>query len=339
MITSHPEQMLNPREASPERPDKKARTKTTKTSKDDQSLPDLWLLRDRLRQEGEVELLGKISLCQEPLILKCLQCGDRKEVRQRCKRKWCPGCAKQLAASRSAELEYIVERMRWPLFVTLTMKNVDDLHCSEIRKLRRAFGKLRHRKLWTSRTRGGIAAVEITNIGHGWHPHLHAVIDCQWLAIKTPCIRPRDSHEVIKDKCKSAAQELEAVWAKLLGQPTASVKIKRAYRGQIAKEVVKYTVKNEDLILAQGNIGDLIRALDSCRLMTTFGNCHGQCVSDVRREAKAAAKARLNELRKDDPPPCLCGNADWIGDDYATYTARYDQAKRTGQPLPRFDPR
>jgi hypothetical protein len=194
-------------------------------------------------------------------------------------------------------MKYIVERMRWPLFVTLTMRNESDLSSGAIRKLRRAFGKLRHRKLWKSCTLGGIAAVEVTNIGNGWHPHLHAVIDCRWLAWKTPAPLSRDTLEEKKAKFQAAAVELEAVWSKCLGQLTSSVKVKRASRDTIAKEVTKYTVKNEDLVLCEGSAGELIYALDKSRMMTTFGTAHGQCVKDVRAEAKAAAAKETLEYK------------------------------------------
>jgi hypothetical protein len=257
-----------------------------------EALPDLLLLRSRLRAEGETDLLQKIEKCQQPIILRCLTCERRKTTVQWCKRKWCPCCAKRSAAARAMELDFIVERFRWPLFVTLTMKNCAELLPSDVRKLRRAFGKLRHRKLWKSRVRGGLAAVEITNIGNGWHPHLHAVLDCQWLAWKTPMPRRTDTREGKKKLYQDAACELESTWSKLLGQETSSVRVKRADKKTIAKEVTKYTVKNEDLVLAEGSIGTLIRALDSCRLMTTFGRAHGQCVKDVRLAAKADAKSR-----------------------------------------------
>lgn len=258
---------------------------------------ELQLLRERLRCEGANGLLNKIAICQKPLVLRCQTCGHRKEVLQRCKRKWCPCCAKQLASVRSQELSYIVERMRWPLFVTLTMKNVSDLSHGGVRTLRRAFGKLRHRKLWKSKVRGGVATVEVTNIGNGWHPHLHAVIDCQWLAWKTPPPQRGDTREEKLAKFQAAAIELESTWAKILGQPTASVKVKRANRATIAKEVLKYTVKNEDLVMAEGSTASLINALDSCRMMTTFGQAHGQCTKDVRKAAKAKASDARKEFR------------------------------------------
>jgi hypothetical protein len=258
--------------------------------KESRALPELLLLRNRLRDENELELLGKIACCQEPIVLRCMTCEQTSTRVQWCKRKWCPCCARRSAGVRSAELSFIVERMRWPLFVTLTMKNSAELQPSGIRALRRAFGKMRHRKMWKLRVAGGIAAVEVTNIGNGWHPHLHAVIDCQWLAWKTPMPSRTDSLERKKELFQLAAAELEATWAKILKQPTASVKVKRANKATIAKEVVKYTVKNEDLVMCEGPVGPLIRALDSCRLMTTFGRAHGQCVKDVRAAAKQHAK-------------------------------------------------
>lgn len=277
-------------------------------------LAELFLLRERLEAEGEEELLAKIAICQEELVLKCQTCGGRKTVRQRCKRKWCPCCAKRLAADRATEMEFIVARFRWPLFVTLTMRNVSSISCGDIRKLRRAFGKLRHRKLWTSKVRGGVAAVEVTNIGNGWHPHMHAVIDCSWLAYKTKQAPPRSSREEKKAAFKAAKIELEGIWSKIIGQQTSSVDVKRANRETIAKEVTKYTVKNEDLVTSEGSAGELIRALDGTRLMTTFGSAHGQTVKEVRLLAKEAAKVKRKEFREANSETDCCPDPDFMPD-------------------------
>lgn len=314
------------------------------TSKDHDStrvLAELELLRDRLRSESEHDLLSKIAICQKPLTLKCQCCGAKKEVVQRCKRKWCPSCAKQIASTRVAEMSFIVERMQWPLFVTLTMKNVSDLSSGGVRHLRRSFGKLRHRNVWKygSRIRakdarggvqGGVACVEVTNIGNGWHPHLHCVCDCIWLSGGT---QPPRRGSIASDwdaAIKASADEVQRVWSKCLGQETSSVEIQRANRETIAVEVLKYTVKNEDLVLADGHIGDLIRALDSCRLMTTFGQCHGAVVKDIRAQAKAEAGLARAEWRELMSEYDCCGSPflmpDAMGD--ATKLFLKDQARR-----------
>lgn len=253
------------------------------------------LIRQRLRDEGEHELLVDLAVCGQEMELVCLNCQSVKKVEKQCKRRWCPSCARQLAARRSAELQYIVARFRWPLFVTLTMGHGSSANSGEIRKLRRAFGKLRHRVCWSRTVKGGIASVEINNEAGGWHPHLHVVCDCRWLALKIK--EPRRDMSIAEKKevyIKTSA-ELGELWASILGQPSASVRIKRADRLTIAKEVVKYTLKGSDLITSAEPIGSIIRAIAHTRLMTTFGRAHGQTVRDIRAAAKVAARLKRSE--------------------------------------------
>jgi hypothetical protein len=266
---------------------------------------DHLLLLDRLRSEGETELARKIEICGNEIQLQCIGCGAKRMGFQRCKRKWCPYCAKVLAAKRSGELELITRHFQWPLFVTLTMRNQSDLSSDAVRTLRRAFGKLRHKKLWSQHVAAGIACIEVTNIGNGWHPHLHAVLDCQFLAHKTPLPQRGDTVERKKELFQQAAIELESAWAKCLKQETASVKIKRCNASTIAKEVVKYAVKGSDLIDSQDPIGEIIRCIERTRLLTTFGAAHGQCTRDLRKQVKAelaeANRVRNNEQLKSTP--------------------------------------
>lgn len=155
------------------------------------------------------------------------------------------------------------------------MKNVEDLNLGAVRQLRRAFGKLRHRKFWKGKVKGGVAAIEVTNTGNGWHPHLHAVIDCRWLADKEIEPRPFWSREEKAKAFEAGARSVEKVWAKLLKQPTASIFIKRANKHTILKEVVKYSIKGSDLASCGGEIAQLIDAMEGTRLLTTFGSVFG----------------------------------------------------------------
>ena len=300
-------------------------------------LAELFLLRDRLKEDGEELLLKKIQICQEPIKLKCLSCGHVREARQRCKRRWCPCCAKSMAAVRADMLEFLVEQMQWPLFVTLTMRH-DSLPCREdLRHLWRSFGKFRRRKLWLSRTKGGAACAEVTNQDGGWHPHLHSVIDCAWLAWKTPRPGPRSSPKVWEERCTAASKEVGDTWAKQLGQPAASCKIKRAFKATIAKEVAKYTVKNEDLVAGVHPPGDIIRALDGTRMIKTFGVCHGQQSRDILAQAKAYAKAKRALWVEECGKPECCPNHDlmpvsaheWTTEDWDRWRQTTKLSKRT----------
>ncbi len=232
-------------------------------------------LLERLEGEGADDLTKTFQKCGEKFQLVCTSCGGTHEAEKRCSKKWCPVCSRKIAAKRSMKFEKAVAKMEWPLFVTLTMRNVDDLKSDAVRTLRRAFGKLRQRKLWKAHVKGGVASIEVTNIGNGWHPHLHAVLDCEWLAWFTPKPRPRDSRAQIKKLCERAAQELERVWAKLLKQPTASVKVKRVTDATVTKEVLKYSVKGSDLLNSPDDVSPILRCLEATRLVTTFGSLFG----------------------------------------------------------------
>jgi hypothetical protein len=183
------------------------------------------------------------------------------------------------------------------------MRNVPDLKHDAVKTLRRAFGKLRNRKLWKAHVKGGVASIEVTNIGNGWHPHLHAVLDCEWLAWKTPMPKRTDSRERKKALCKKAAAELERVWAKILKQPTASVKVKRTSDATVTKEVLKYSVKGSDLLTSPDPIAPLLRCLEATRLVTTFGTLFGKNL--VQDEAPERA-----------PIICGCGaSKQWMPED------------------------
>jgi len=233
-------------------------------------------LLDRLEEEGADDLTRTFAKCGEKFMLVCTSCGGTHEAEKRCSKKWCPVCTRKIATKRSLKFQKSVERMQWPLFVTLTMKNVADLKHDAVKQLRRAFGKLRNRKLWKAHVLGGVASIEVTNIGNGWHPHLHAVLDCEWLAWKTPKPKATDSRDRKKALCKKAAAELERVWASILKQPTASVKVKRTSDATVTKEVLKYSVKGSDLLTSPDPIAPLLRCLEATRLVTTFGTLFGK---------------------------------------------------------------
>lgn len=231
-------------------------------------------LIEKLEAEGEWELAGQLEECGEPLELRCLNCGGLHLVHKRCRRKWCPSCQRIVSARRGGRIRNAVKAMAWPLFVTLTVPNSRDVE--SIRALRRSFGKLRARKTWKEKVTGGVAAIEVTNRGRGWHPHLHAVIDCRWLSVTVPAPAPTDSKERIAEKCLWAKRELQEVWGGCTGAGSPVVHTKRARGATITEEVTKYAMKGSELVACREPVGDLIRALQLTRLVTTFGNLYGR---------------------------------------------------------------
>lgn len=151
---------------------------------------------------------------------------------------------------------------------------------------------------------GGIASVEITNIGNGWHPHIHSIIDARWLAVKAPPPKPFDTRKVMQAKFKAAAKEVAARWAAAMELPRAGIHVKRAYTDRttpempgenksIAIEVLKYAVKPSDLIECEEPIGDLLRLMGAARLVSSFGSCYGKNLVEEEEEYV--------------PEPCECG--------------------------------
>lgn len=249
-------------------------------------------LRERLRAECEWEYVQKLEQCERPLVLVCTECGTTKEVESGCGRRWCPVCARKISAERSARFREAVRRMECPLFVTLTIENTTAAR-EGLDTIRAAYGRFR-RQAWFLRcnVRGGITTLEVTNKGAGWHPHLHSIIDCDWLAPSRLKPQIGDTKRVIEAKCAQSQAELSVQWAAAVKQPTAIVWVKKTDEGA-ANEVLKYVVKPSDLIESPDNPGDLIRAIEGTRLLTTFGSCYG-LAGDLKREAEANKQ------------PCLC---------------------------------
>jgi hypothetical protein len=161
-----------------------------------------------------------------------------------------------------------------------------------IRHLRKAITTFKRQKLIASTVAGGIIGIEVTNTGHGWHPHAHLLIDCRWLAIHTPCPRPRQTTEEKRALLRRAHNELSREWAAHLKQPEAVVWVERAW-GKGIMETVKYLVKPSDLIECKGRIGPLLREMHRQKAITGFGSCYGHGAEYDRQ--LAAIK-----------PPCTC---------------------------------
>ena len=167
--------------------------------------------------------------------------------------------------------------MKWPMHITLTVENLTTATPPRdyLRRMMKAFSKLRRAKLFTKNVSGGVVAVEVTDKGRGLHPHLHALIDCRWLALKTPHPHRDDDKATLRTKYRCAAEELSAAWARAIGQETPpSVFIRRADH-RAAKEIVKYALKSEDAVNCEGEIAPVLRMLDACRAVATWGHMRG----------------------------------------------------------------
>jgi hypothetical protein len=243
-------------------------------------------LAARLRNEGAADLAMKIEGCGTPLNLNCACCGARKTVEIACKRRWCPACTYLVMRERLKKYNFAASLMQWPLMVTLTMRNTPDPEC--IRQIREHWAKFRRRKLVADKMAGGVTTVEITEGVGGWHPHLHIVADCRWLALHVPEPNWRDSADVKRQKCEHARLELSALWSQVIGQEQASVLANRKAPGDALAYALKYAVKGSTLIESKLPIAPLIRVLSASRMLSAFGSMHGQKLEDPEEEKPGA---------------------------------------------------
>ncbi len=227
-------------------------------------------LRDRLEAEGASDLVSRLDKCGNPVSLTCTNCGGSRQVESACRARWCPSCAPLVAIERRAKWEAAVKTIRWPLFVTLTMPN--SLDPESLRRLRRCWGNFRRRKLWREKVAGGIGTFEVTNKGKGWHPHVHAILDCRWLSLNVREPHRRDSPETVAEKCRLAQAELSASWADCIGEPEGIVWVTRVPPGAVVDYVLKYGVKGSELLAAPDQIAPMIRVLAKTRALSGFGS-------------------------------------------------------------------
>jgi hypothetical protein len=245
-------------------------------------------IKFRLRDEGEHDFANRLEGCGLPMPLICTHCGGHKVVETQCRMRWCPACAWTISQKRLRRFSGAVQMMRWPAMVTLTRANCDDPET--VREFRKQWAKMRRRKLIAEKVKGGVVGIEVTNIGNGWHPHLHAIIDCRWLAIHTPEPKPWDTEEVRKEKTEHAQGELAWLWGSVCGQENSHVWVKRVRDMKALVYSLKYSVAGSDLLDSPEPIGPLLRILQKTRLVSAFGSLHG----------------RTREMDEDERPAMVC---------------------------------
>jgi len=272
------------------------------------------LLESRLRHEGE--RIGECSLlnweeshekhaeilraCAEPLVLNCKGCGKKKLVNNGCDKRWCPVCAPKLASQKIARYALAVQSMQWPLFLTLTLPNMQDI-AEMFTILKRAWKSIRRSKWWQHcDVKGGVYAIEVTNIGNGWHLHLHILMDCRWLAVHARAPRSSMQKEETK-RCTAAAQaELCEAWEAASGVGARIAYVSRADNGSI-KEALKYSVKPGDLVAMKTDPLPLILAMRRARMTQCWGSLFG-----MGAEFRAMEQADREQCQCD-----ACGGVEW----------------------------
>ena len=135
----------------------------------------------KLREVGLVEDAASLENCHSYYtVAVCGDCGQVRKFPNRCDQFFCPECNHHLTADRTSQVEWWTKTIRQPKHICLTIKNINHITPLHIDELRRYFTKLRHRK-FTRGWRGGFYSMQITHSATGWHPHIHVVVDANWI--------------------------------------------------------------------------------------------------------------------------------------------------------------
>lgn len=205
----------------------------------------------------------------------CCGCSRVRRFANRCEVHYCPCCQPRLSRERQEGIEWWTKLIRQPKHVILTCRNRPTLTTEWIRDFKEAFTKLRRSK-FAAGWRGGMYSIEITNESAGWHLHLHALIDADYID----------------------AGELAVRWGKLVGQDFAIVCVRDARDRDYLREVCKYTVKGTSLAAWEPQLlVEYIRAMQGIRSFGVFGSLF------KRRAEWSEFQDTLNSAK----PACDCG--------------------------------
>lgn len=263
---------------------KSNRTTQLKLSFDACLLKDLLASRilkiDPDSKQGE-----KLSLCHtQQQFLNCKNCNTTKVFWNRCERRFCPLCAKRLARERNQQFQFWFRRISRPKFLTLTLKNCEDLS-EMVQRCKKAWSSLRRSKLFEP-VRSGLWSMEVTHQGKGWHVHLHAVIESPFIA----------------------QEAIERAWSKRIGQSKSIVDIRELTGPNASQEALKYTCKPSQMVnWSDSKLIEFLNVTKELRMFGVWGELHAQrgewkeFIEEIRVEW-AKCECGCNTWRILDPP-------------------------------------
>lgn len=167
---------------------------------------------------------SRLSFCRSAAYFVRHEDSGEVQVRSKhCGLRWCPMCATSRQAWISTECERWFVKVTKPRLVTLTLRHTDAPLSLQISNLYEYFRKFRKRKFFSDKTRGGVWFFHIkkSKNDHRWHPHLHMLIDSEFL----------DSKEVSKLWAKITGGS-KIVHVKAVTNPTNSVKHAARYSAE-----------------------------------------------------------------------------------------------------------
>jgi len=167
---------------------------------------------------------SRLSDCrQSAFFVRHEETGEVQVRSKHCGLRWCPMCAASRQAWIAGECERWFAKVTQPRLVTLTMKHTNALLADQVNALYDHFRKFRKRKFFADRTKGGVWFFHIkkSHKDHKWHPHLHCLVDSDFL-----------EHKRISELWHKITGDSKIVHIKAVTNPTNSVKHAARYSAE-----------------------------------------------------------------------------------------------------------
>lgn len=126
----------------------------------------------------------KRDIYHKYITLFCDHCGYKYIIQLNCGDRSCPLCRLKWYGYHFKALETILKNWGEDLRVMeLTIKNIpdNDFTKASVKMIRKYFNRLLHRKYYKARIKGGFYFIHVTNIGNGFHLHLHIIYKGQYI--------------------------------------------------------------------------------------------------------------------------------------------------------------
>jgi len=158
-----------------------------------------------------------------------------------------------------------ITRLRGLRFLTLTIPNTKQLSQANVKELRHMFAKFRRHKGIKNAMKGGLYCIEATNIGNGWHLHLH----CLYSGFYIP-------HKLI-----------QKAWQKVGGGPIVGIEFVRD-----SQKSFKYLLKDMSKlpkINTLQSLGEYACAIKDLPLFISFGKKFKKLIKVIDKKFKTVS--------------------------------------------------
>lgn len=143
-----------------------------------------WSVYDHLDRSESRSKADQLEHCRSNAwFARHVDTGEVRIASNACHLRWCPVCANARRNFIGYEVAEWLKTLKYPKLMTLTLKHSDDPLFHQVLNLYTYFTRLRKRKEFCEKVLGGVwfFQVKLSKSSKQWHPHIHCVIDGQYL--------------------------------------------------------------------------------------------------------------------------------------------------------------